>query len=289
MRFVQFRLLSDASKKTRIGLQEAKNGGIIDLSDALSSSQSLVQALTNFGMENLIDKAKSMIGKQSINNSMCALLAPITSPDKVVCAGMNYKDHCIEQGVPIPEEPIFFTKFPSSIIGPFDDIQYPDITKELDWEAELAVVIGKKGKNIDADKAKDYIFGYTVAHDVSARDWQFGKNGGQWLLGKAMDGFCPLGPCVITPDEIHDPHQLAISCSVNGELKQNSNTSQIVHNSYYCISYLSKFCTLLPGDVILTGTPPGVGAFAKPPQFLKKGDIVECAIENIGILRNQVV
>jgi len=240
MRFVQFRFLADVSKQSRIGLQDANNGKIVDLTDVLSCSQSLVQAITNIGMPDLIEKTKSMVGKQGVDNLLCALLAPITSPDKVVCAGMNYKDHCLEQGAPIPEEPIFFSKFPSSIIGPFDDIPYPDLTKELDWEAELAVVIGKKGKNIDVDKARDYIFGYTVAHDVSARDWQFGKNGGQWLLGKAMDGFCPLGPCIVTPDEIHDPHQLAICCSVNGKLKQSSNTSQIVHNSYYCVSYLSK-------------------------------------------------
>jgi len=289
MRFLQFQLLSDVSKTTRVGIQRTKSGGIIDLSETLPRSTSLVQAISNFGTESLIEKAQSMVGRQSVDYTLCKILAPITSPDKVVCAGMNYRDHCIEQGVPVPEEPIFFSKFPSSIIGPFDDIPYPDVSQELDWEVELAVVIGKRGKNIDVEKAKDHIFGYTVAHDVSARDWQFGKNGGQWLLGKTMDGFCPLGPCVVTPDEIQDPHHLSITCSVNREIKQNSNTSQIVHNSYSCIAFLSKFCTLLPGDIILTGTPPGVGAFAKPPQFLKRGDVVECGIEDIGILRNAVV
>lgn len=159
----------------------------------------------------------------------------------------------------------------------------------LDWEAELAVIIGKPGRNIDPSSANEHIFGYTVAHDVTARDWQFGKNGGQWFLGKTMDGFCPLGPSIVTADEIPDPHALAVSCRVNGEVKQNSSTSQLVHGVYDCVAWLSKyrllfqsnlsvkptfvlfvrFCTLLPGDVILTGTPPGVGSSSKPPQFLK--------------------
>jgi len=168
-------------------------------------------------------------------------------------------------------------------------IPYPEVTQELDWEVELAVVIGKKGKNIPASSAADYIFGYTVAHDVSARDWQLKKNGGQWLLGKTGDGYCPLGPCVLTSDEVADPHNLKLSCTVNGQVKQNSNTNQLVHGVFDCVAWLSRFCTLLPGDVILTGTPPGVGVFAKPPQFLKRGDVVECQIENIGSITNQVV
>lgn len=163
------------------------------------------------------------------------------------------------------------------------------MTQELDWEVELAVVIGKKGKNIPSSSAAEYIFGYSVAHDVSARDWQMKRNGGQWLLGKTGDGYCPMGPCVITADELGDPHNLKLSCTVNGVIKQNSNTNQLVHNVYDCVAWLSRFCTLLPGDVILTGTPPGVGVFAKPPQFLKKGDVVECQIEKIGTIRNQVI
>ena len=182
---------------------------------------------------------------------------------------MNYKDHCEEQGAPIPKEPVVFNKFPSTIVGPFDNLPYPEISKELDWEVELVIVIGKSGFNIPENKAADHIFGYTVAHDVSARDWQLRRNGGQWLLGKSMNAFCPIGPCITTPDEIGDPHNLNLKCSVNGVTKQNSNTKQLVFNCYQIVAWCSQFCTLLPGDLILTGTPPGVGCFMKPPQFLK--------------------
>jgi len=287
MRLVQF-ALKDAAKVTRLGLQQAE-GHILDLSAALPTCSSLVDALAKLGAESLIEKIKSFQGNTVWEKEQIKLLAPITSPDKVACVGMNYKDHCEEIGAPIPTEPIFFSKFPSSIIGPEDDIPYPDITECLDWEVEIALVIGKRGKNITVDAAKDHIFGYTIAHDVSARDWQLKKNGGQWILGKTMDGFCPLGPCVVTADEIGDPHNLKLSSKVNGILKQNSNTCQLVHGCYAIVAFLSRFCTLLPGDLILTGTPPGVGAFAKPPQFLKRGDLVECEIEKIGILRNKVV
>ena len=196
------------------------------------------------------------------------LLAPITQPDKVICVGMNYKDHCEEIGAPIPKEPVVFNKFPSCIIGPNDDIHYPEISKELDWEVELVIVIGKTGFNISESQAADYIFGYTVAHDVSARDWQR-KNGGQVLLGISMDAFCPLGPCIVTLDEVGDPHNLNLKCLVNGVVKQNSNTQNLVFDTNQIVSWCSKFFTLLPGDLILTGTPPGVGFGMKPPQYLK--------------------
>ena len=217
------------------------------------------------------------------------LLAPITNPDKVLCIGMNYKDHCEEQNKPIPTEPVVFNKFPSCIVGPHDDIPYPKITHELDWEVELAIVIGKKGFNIPLAQAPEHIFGFTVAHDVSARDWQLKRNAGQWLLGKAMDAFCPLGPALVTPDELGDPHDLHLTCKVNGETKQDSRTTQLVFDTNQIVAWCSQFCTLLPGDVILTGTPPGVGCFMKPPQFLQKGDVVECYIENIGSITNKIV
>ncbi|XP_059353621.1 fumarylacetoacetate hydrolase domain-containing protein 2-like isoform X2 [Daphnia carinata] len=297
MRFVQFRLLDDSQQTIRVGIYNKDNGNVLDLTSALQQPNAgpinMVNALAKLGSQGVMHTAASSMEtqlNQELDKSKYQLLAPITSPDKVACIGMNYKDHCQEQGVPIPKEPLVFSKFPSCIVGPFDNIPSPaDLSEELDWEAELAVVIGKKGKNIDASLAKDYIFGYTVAHDVSARDWQLRKNGGQWLLGKAMDGFCPIGPCIVTADEIPDPHNLALSCTVNGQVKQNSTTAQLVHGVYDCVAWLSKFCTLQPGDIILTGTPPGVGAFAKPPLFLKKGDVVECEVENIGIIRNQVV
>ncbi|XP_032794648.1 fumarylacetoacetate hydrolase domain-containing protein 2 [Daphnia magna] len=297
MRFVQFRLLDDSQETIRVGVYDKDNGNVLDLSNALQQPNAgpinMVNALAKLGSRGVMDTAARSLEtqlNQHLDKSKYQLLAPITSPDKVACIGMNYKDHCQEQGAPIPLEPLVFSKFPSCIIGPFDNIPYPaGLSEELDWEAELAVVIGKKGKNIDASLAKDYIFGYTVAHDVTARDWQLKKNGGQWLLGKAMDGFCPIGPCILTADQVPDPHRLAISCRVNGQVKQNSTTAQLVHGVYDCVAWLSKFCTLLPGDIILTGTPPGVGVFAKPPQFLKSGDVVECEVENIGIIRNSVI
>ena len=182
---------------------------------------------------------------------------------------MNYKDHCEEQNKPTPDEPVVFNKFPSCIVGPYDDIPYPEITKALDWEVELAIVIGKKGFNIPIEKAAEHIFGFTVAHDVSARDWQLYRNGGQVLMGKSMDGFCPLGPAIVTTDEVEDPHNLQLTCKVNGEIKQDSNTKQLVFDTNQIVAWCSKFCTLLPGDVILTGTPPGVGFCRKPPQYLQ--------------------
>ena len=218
------------------------------------------------------------------------LLAPITSPDKVLCIGMNYADHCAEQNMPVPTEPVVFNKFPSCIVGPGADIKLPaEVTSQLDWEVELTIVIGQRCRNVSPEQAADYIFGYTVALDVSARDWQLHKNGGQWLLGKAMDTFCPLGPCITTADAL-DPGRLQLWCRVNGETQQQGSTERLVFSCGQVVSHLSRSgITLLPGDVILTGTPPGVGVFRKPPVFLKPGDVVECEVEGIGSISNKVV
>jgi len=217
------------------------------------------------------------------------VFSPIIRPDKVICIGMNYADHCHEQNVPPPKEPVVFSKFSSAIVGPYDSLRYPDVTEELDWEVELAVVIGKRGKDVKKEDAMKHVFGYTTAHDVSARDWQMKRNGGQWLIGKTMDDFCPLGPALVTKDEIDDPHNLDLQCVVNGVTKQDSNTRQLIFKTEDLIAWLTQFFTLLPGDVILTGTPPGVGVFKKPPEFLKRGDVVECTIEKIGTVRNTVI
>ena len=196
------------------------------------------------------------------------LLAPITQPSKILCIGMNYKDHCQEQNKPIPEQPVVFNKFPSCILSPNQSISYPQMTNQLDWEVELALVIGQKGYDIPLEKAQEHIFGFTVALDVTARDLMK-KNGGQCLLGKSMDGFCPLGPYLITYEEVSDPHQLRLICQVNQETKQDSNTRQMIFDTNEIVAWCSKFCTLVPGDVILTGSPPGAGCFKKPPQFLQ--------------------
>jgi len=216
------------------------------------------------------------------------LHAPVTRPDKVLCIGMNYVDHCAEQNAPVPTEPVVFNKFPSCIVGPTDDIVHPAATTELDWEVELVIVIGERCHRVSEQEADRYIFGYTVAHDVSARDWQLRRNGGQWLIGKAMATFCPLGPCIATADSF-DPADVALSCRVNGVTRQNSSTRQLVFNCRQVVAHLSQTLTLLPGDVILTGTPPGVGVFMKPPVFLQRGDVVECEVAGIGTIVNKVV
>jgi 2-keto-4-pentenoate hydratase/2-oxohepta-3-ene-1,7-dioic acid hydratase in catechol pathway len=218
-------------------------------------------------------------------------LSPFTRRrEKVLCVGMNYVDHCTEQNVPIPKEPIIFCKFASCIAAGGEDIVHPAETVELDYEVELAIVIGKEGKRIPAERAMEFVAGFTVAHDVSARDWQLKRNGGQWLLGKAMDGFAPLGPSIVTPDEVGDVHALKLTTTVNGVVLQEGSTEQLVHKTEALLAWISTFMTLRPGDVILTGTPPGVGCFRKPtPIWLHPGDEVTVAIEKLGSLTNKVV
>lgn len=221
-----------------------------------------------------------------IENSLIKVLAPISNPGKVVCVGNNYMDHCIEQNVEPPKQPMIFSKWASCIIGPNDTVILPEDSEQVDYEAELAVIIGKEGKDISEDQALDYIFGYTVMNDVSARDVQFKDV--QWVRGKSYDTFAPLGPTIVTADEIKDPHNLDIKLTVNGETLQNSNTKNLIHKIPYIISYLSRGFTFKPGDVIATGTPHGVGVFRNPPIFLKRGDVCKIEIQNVGVLENTI-
>lgn len=215
--------------------------------------------------------------------------APIFDAGKVICVGMNYVDHCTEQNIPVPEEPIIFNKFPSTICSNGDPIIYEDgQTKELDFEVEMVIVIGTKGRAISKEDAMKHVVGFTVAHDVSARDWQLKRNGGQWLLGKTFDCYSPIGPAIVTTDELGDPHNLGIRCFLNGKEVQNSNTNQMVFKTEHCVEWISRYITLLPGDIILTGTPPGVGCFRKPQLFLKDGDVVRCEIDGIGAIENPI-
>lgn len=289
MRFVQF--LHGIKKVPKPGVEITPDGDeVFDLSNIDGRKFHGVLELLNYYGEHLTSEVESYLPScEDHVKSELTILPPISKPDKVLCVGLNYEDHCEEQGLPLPAEPIIFNKFPSTIIGPYDDIKYPKETKSLDWEAELAIIIGKSGRNINVSLAMDYVFGYTIAHDVSARDWQTKRNGGQWLLGKSMDTFCPLGPAIVTTDELGDPHNLAIRCRVDGVVKQESNTRELVHKTEDLIAYISRFFTLLPGDVILTGTPPGVGCFRDPPEYLQRGHVVECEIEKIGTIRNRVV
>jgi len=215
------------------------------------------------------------------------LLAPV-EPGKVVAIGLNYMDHIRESGVEPPEVPLVFAKFPSSVIGPAEPIRLPqELTQRVDWEVELAVVIGRRARSVGRDEALEHVYGYTVANDVSARDLQFAD--GQWVRAKSLDTFCPLGPVVVTADEITDPQALRLSTRVNGEVMQDSSTDLMVFDVATLISFCSHSFTLEPGDVLLTGTPWGCGEFMDPQRHLAPGDVVECEIEGIGTLRNPVL
>jgi len=217
------------------------------------------------------------------------LLPPVPDPRKIICIGLNYRDHAAESGVPVPPEPVLFSKYPTTLIGHLDRIVLPRVSHAVDYEAELVVVIGQGGKHISREKAREHIGGYTIGHDVSARDWQLHKPAKQWMAGKTFDTFAPTGPELVTPDEVPDPHNLGIRLRLNGQTMQDSSTSQLIFGVEELIAYLSQIVTLEPGDLIFTGTPPGVGMARKPPVWLKPGDVVEVEIDRLGILRNSVI
>jgi acylpyruvate hydrolase len=221
--------------------------------------------------------------------SAVKLGAPVPRPGKVLCLGLNYRDHAQESGMKLPRDPVIFSKVSSSVIGHGSPIQVPRATKEVDYEVELAFVIGQKCKEVDRRRAYDYIVGYTILNDVSGRDYQLKKDGGQWLLGKSFDTFCPMGPWIVTKDEIRNPHDLDIRLKLSGKVMQHSNTRQLVFRIPDILAYLSRVFTLEPGDVVATGTPGGVGFARKPPVFLKRGDTVRLEVEKIGVLENPVV
>jgi acylpyruvate hydrolase len=212
---------------------------------------------------------------------------PLNNPSKIVCIGLNYHDHAREQAVEIPPRPLLFDKFSTAIIGPDDEISWPaEVSQQVDYEAELAVVIGREGRHIPADEAYDFIAGYTIVNDVSARDAQYSDK--QWVRGKSFDTFCPIGPYLLTADEVEDPHNLSIRCWVNGELRQDSNTFEMIFKIPELLAFISQTSTLKPGDIISTGTPDGVGVFRDPKIFLKSGDVIEIEIDRLGRLRNTV-
>ena len=214
------------------------------------------------------------------------LASPIPRPPKIVCVGLNYLDHATEQNVPLPEHPLLFSKATSSVVGPYDDVVLPAESEQVDYEVELAVVIGKTTTAVSEADAYDYVAGYTVANDVSARDIQFRQQ--QWHQGKSYDTFCPMGPWLVTKDEIPDPNALAVKLTLNGTVLQDSNTDNLIFNIPTLVSRISSAMTLLPGDVISTGTPAGVGVFRDPKILLKAGDYMETWVEGIGTLKNHV-
>lgn len=216
-------------------------------------------------------------------------LPPIPNPGKILCIGLNYRDHARENNRAIPTEPVLFAKFANTLIGHNQPIRLPRVSSKVDYEAELVVVIGKAGRDIAKDRAFDHVAGYTIGHDVSARDWQFKGEEKQWVIGKSFDTFAPTGPYLVTAEEIADPHNLGVRLRLNGELLQDGNTREFIFGIPDLIAYLSQVLTLEVGDLIFTGTPAGVGVARKPPIFLKPGDTAEVEIDGLGVLRNSVV
>jgi len=258
-----------------------------DMNELLAEGADYLGALgdaTRILDERLKDKART--GDLFRPLSSVRMLAPIPRPAKITCIGLNYADHAREQGIEPPASPIFFLKSGNTICGPGEAITLPPNSKQVDYEAEFAVVIGKRGKNIPQEQAMEYVAGYMILNDVSARDMQFGDK--QWYRGKSCDSFAPCGPWIVTKDEVPDPHNLRISLTLNGEPMQDSNTSNLIFKVPYLISYLSQSVTWEAGDIISTGTPPGVGVFRKPPVFLKPGDSVSITVERLGTLTNPV-
>ena len=226
-------------------------------------------------------------GEDTVSLGQARIHAPIARPQKVIGIGLNYEDHAAETGADIPEKPIVFAKYPNTVIGPGEAIRIPPITEQADYEAELAVVIGRAARNVPESEALDYVFGYANANDVSSRDLQFSE-GGQWTRSKSIDTFCPLGPFIATTDEIVDPQDLSIRCILNGEVMQDGTTSKMIFPVAELVSFLSQGMTLVPGDVIVTGTPPGVGSARDPQVWLQAGDEVTIEIQGLGTLTNPV-
>lgn len=214
--------------------------------------------------------------------------APVGRVGKIICVGLNYADHAAESGQPVPEQPVIFMKATSAIVGAFDDVMIPPGSEKTDWEVELGVVIGDAARNVSREAALDHVAGYLVVNDVSERAFQF-EHGGQWAKGKGCDTFAPLGPWLVTRDEIPDPQDLAMHLSVNGHRYQDGNTDTMIFDVATLVSHISRYMALLPGDVISTGTPPGVGLGQKPPVYLKPGDVMELDIAGLGVQRQRVV
>lgn len=261
---------------------------VADLSGTMGSSMAAFLARGAEGLE----AAQAALAKAEVLDlAEVTLLAPVADPPKILCIGQNYRDHCEEQNQPLPERAILFAKFATSLNNPNGTIRIPQAVTQTDYEAELAVVIGGSGGGgfeIPEAEAMQHVAGYCCANDVSARDIQLHPAERQWLKGKAVDGFFPLGPALVTADEIADPHNLDISLTLNGETRQSSNTSNLIFKIPYLIAHLSRTMTLQPGDIISTGTPGGVGMYSQPQVFLKSGDTVSVTIAHLGTLTNTV-
>jgi 2-keto-4-pentenoate hydratase/2-oxohepta-3-ene-1,7-dioic acid hydratase in catechol pathway len=258
-----------------------EDGSLVDVSTVGDALALMTNRATRAKANKLLRESKRVVKNYK-------LLTPF-APRALICIGQNYMDHVLEMKSKPPERPVVFAKFANTLANPNDTITWhADVTQTVDWEAELGVVIGKKAYRVTKEDALNFVGGYTCLNDISARDIQKTDSGGQWVMGKTLDGFLPMGPCVVTADEIPNPQTLDIRCILNGATMQNSNTKQMIFTVAYLIAHISKFMTLMPGDIIATGTPPGVGAGRTPPVFLNNGDVVTIEIEKIGALTNKM-
>ncbi len=260
-----------------------------DFADWAASGQYSPPALPTASSPPVLEGSKGTAHVPAIDIERGKLLTPVHRPGKIICIGKNYAEHAAEMGGDVPELPVVFSKFSSVVSGPGAEIELPAISQQVDYEAELVVVVGKPGRRIPRDQALQHVLGYTCGNDISARDWQKGRPGGQWLLGKSFDTFAPVGPWIVTADELANPGNLNIVMRLNGQVMQSANTSQLIYPVDFLVHHLSQFFTLETGDLIFTGTPAGVGAGRTPPVFLSPGDVCEVEIEGIGVLTNPVV
>ena len=285
MKLATFRGSADAARPAAV----RPDGALVDLLAADRSLPPSIKALLAAGPAALAAAARAAASPHAPVVAAPHLLAPIPDPGKILCIGLNYRDHALETKAPIPEEPVIFGKAVSALIGPEDDIILPRASAEVDFEGELVVVIGRRCKNLRIADALRAVAGYTVGNDVTARDWQKHKSAKQWFLGKSFDTFAPIGPHLVTADEIADPHALDIRTTVAGTVRQDSNTREFLFGIPEALAYLTTVMTLEPGDLIFTGTPAGVGFARQPPLYLKPGDEVEISIPGVGVLRNRCI
>lgn len=248
-----------------------------------NESMEIAKSVINYALSNNGEFKHRLI----YDKSEVKVNAPVTNPGKIFCVGHNYREHILEMGRDLPTNPVLFAKFANTVIGPEDNIPFYPISEQLDYEAEFAVIIGKQARNVSEEDALNCVAGYTIANDVTYRDLQ--RRTLQWLQGKTVDGSAPMGPWMVTTDELTNPSGLGVILSVNGEIRQKTNTENLVFSVPYLVSFLSKLVTLEPGDIILTGTPGGVGVAMDPPSFLKDGDVVKIEIDQVGVLENKVV
>lgn len=265
------------------------HGEYVDVNAADPASPSTIRELLALG-ETWMRRAWERLQHGPVRHDPTSvrLLAPVPDARKVLCIGLNYLDHARESNMDPPSEPILFGKYPNALLGHGGTVLAPRESQQVDFEAELVVVIGRGGRRIPRAEAMRHVGGYAIGNDVSARDWQLGRPGKQWTIGKTFDTFAPVGPAVVTPDEVPDPHRLGIRLRLNGQTMQDSNTSQLIFGVDALIAHLSTVMTLGPGDLIFTGTPPGVGMARRPPVWLQPGDVVEVEIDGLGVLRNPV-